>query len=243
MTRDRLTILSDIRPQVTLDAVWTPEQQTAARKRILADRPVASSRRPGRARATVLAGALTLGVIALPGVAAAIGNGMQAQAFFGAYDYWFDDPLGTVDPTTADRAATAAGPDGQVFSVVTAKTTDGRVCMAPVFESSTSSRAALPDYFQDVAGSFCVDGASTAPFGPDTLGRTDSGAVWWAHAGDATTAEQRMPSGELYPVVLVEGYFFGWFPLPPGDDFDIHEDFPTITGYAADGTEVGQTLP
>lgn len=241
MSRDRLTILSDIRPQVTLDAVWTPEQQAAVRDRILANRPVTGARRPRRARAAAIAGALGLGVIALPGVAAAVGNGMQAQAFFDAYAYWFDDPQGVVDPATAERAATAPGPNGQSFSVITAKTTDGRVCLAPVFESSTSSDATLPDYFEDVGGSFCTDGPSTAPFGADTFARTDSGAVWWAHAGDAVTAELRTSSGEVYPVVRVEGYLFGWYPLPPGDpDAD---DWPTITGYAADGTEVGRTQP
>ena len=78
---------------------------------------------------------------------------------------------------------------------------------------------------------------STGPFGVDAVEYVDTATVWFGHAGDAVTAELRMPSGELYPVVRVEGYLFGWYPLPrPGE-----RDAPTLIGFAADGTEVGKT--
>ena len=236
MKQDRLAVLSEMCPQMSLDAVWTADEQKVVRERILADRTNPATARPNRRKRAALAGAVVLGLLAAPGVANAVGSGMKPQAFFDAYDYWGSNPDGTVDPATASRAATAPGPFGGTFSVLTAKNKDGLTCIGPVFETSTSAKAELPDNFED-GGSFCQAAPSTMPFGVDSVMYTDSATVWWGPAGDAVTAELRMPSGEAYPVVRVEGYLFGWFPLPaPGE-----RDAPTLTGFAADGTEVGTT--
>jgi len=235
MKQARLTVLSEMRPQTSLDTLWSAEQQTVVRDRILADRSSPAKTRPNRRRRAALAGAVALGLVAVPGVATAVGSGMKPQAFFDAYDYWNDNSAGTVDPTTATRAATAPGPYGGSFSVLTARNGDGLTCIGPVFESSTSAKAQLPDDFED-GGSFCHTDPSTRPFGFDTAGFTDTAIVWWAHAGVAVRAELRMPTGETYPVVLVEGVLFGWYPLP----FRAQEDRPTLTGYASDGTAVGE---
>lgn len=235
MTQDRLTVLSGMRPQTSLDTVWTADEPSVVRERILADRNSPANAGPHRRRRAALAGVVALGLIAVPGVATAVGSGMKPQAFFDAYDYWDDNPRGSVNPATASRAATAPGPFGGTFSVLTATNEDGLTCIGPVFESSTSAKAELPDNFED-GGSFCHSAPSTRPFGLDSIVYTDSATVWWAHAGDAVTAELRMPSGEVYPVVRVEGYLFGWYPLPlRGPD-----EAPTLTGYAADGSALGK---
>lgn len=236
MKHDRLTVLSELRPQTSLDAVWTVDEQRTVRERILADRPSPATARPIRRKRAAIAGVVVLGLVAVPGVASAVASGMKPQAFIDAYDYWGSNPDGSVDPATAARAATAPGPFGGTFSVLTAKNKDGLTCIGPVIETSTSARAELPDNFED-GGSFCQAAPSTMPFGLDSVMYTQSATVWWGPAGDAVTAELRMPSGEAYPVVRVGGYLFGWFPLPaPGE-----RDAPILTGFAADGTEVGKT--
>lgn len=236
MKQDRLTILSEMRPNTSLDAVWTTDEQKVVRERILADRTSAATAGPSRRKRATLAGVAVLGLLAVPGAASAVGSGMKPQAFFDAYNYWGSNPDGSVDPATASRAATAPGPFGGTFSVLTAKNKDGLTCLTPVFETTTSEKAQLPDDFEG-GMSFCDSVPSSRPFGVDSVEYVDSAAVWFGHAGDAVTAELRMPSGERYPVVRVEGYLFGWFPLPaPGE-----RDAPTLTGFAADGTEVGTT--
>lgn len=234
MKQDRLTVLSEMRPTGSLDAVWTADEQTVVRERILSDRTSPARVRPHRRRHAALSGVLAFGLVCLPGVAGAVGSGMEPQAFFDAYDYWGDNPDGAVDPATATRAASAAGPFGGTFSVLTARNEDGLTCMTPVFESTTSEKALLPDDFE---GGFSTCGSvpSTRPFAVDAVEYVDTATVWFGHAGDAVTAELRMPSGEVYPVLRVEGYLFGWYPLPtPGE-----RDAPVLTGFAADGTEVG----
>ena len=236
MKQDRLTLLSEMRPKTSLDAVWTADEQKVVRERILADRTSSGTTGPSRRKRAALAGVVVLGLVAVPGVASAVGSGMKPQAFFGAYDYWGENPDGAVDPATASRAATAPGPFGGTFSVLTAKNDGGLTCIGPVFETSTSAKAQLPDNFED-GGSFCQTAPSNMPFGIDSVMYTDSATIWWGPAGDAVTAELRMPTGEVYPVLRVEGYLFGWYPLPaPGE-----RDDPTLTGFAADGSEVGET--
>lgn len=235
MTRDRLTLLNNLRPPAELDAVWTLEQQVAVRDRIVMDRTPATTAPSRRRRVAGIAAVLALGLIASPGVAGAVGNGMRPQAFIDAYDYWGNIPKGAVDPATARRAATAPGPFGGIFSVLTAKNSEGLTCIGPVFESSASAKAVLPDNFND-GGSFCQEAPSTKPFGFASLMYTRTAAVWWADAGGAVTGELRMPSGETYPVVLVQGYLFGWYPLP----LRTPDESPTLIGYAADGSVVGQ---
>jgi hypothetical protein len=235
MTKDRFDLLTVMRPSATLNTVWSVAEQDAALERILIQPRTPRTTKPDRPRWPALAAALVVGLFTAPGVATAVGSGMRPQAFFDAYDYWNDNPNGSVEPSTATRAATAPGPFGGTFSVLTARNTDGLTCIGPVFETSTSAAVQLPDDFED-GGSFCHAAPSTLPFGIDSVMYTDSATVWWAHAGDAVAGEVRMPSGEVYPVVRVEGYLFGWYPLPePGQREDA-----VLTGFAPDGSVVGR---
>lgn len=235
MKQDRLTVLSEMRPQASLDAVWTTDEQRLVRARILADRTSGSEATGKRRKRAALAGVMALGLVALPGVATAVGSGMKPQAFFDAYDYWNDNPAGAVDPEAARRVATSVGPFGGTFSVLTSTNSAGLTCISPVFETAASAQAELPTDFED-GGSICEPEPSTRPFGFASNGYTESAILYWAHAGDAVTAELRMTTGETYPVVLAEGYLLGWYPLP----FRSGKDRPTLIGYAADGSVVGE---
>jgi len=236
---DRLTVLRQMRPRPSLDVVWTAEEQRSVRERILADRrtdeqPAAVPRRRKRA---AVAGVAALTLIAAPGLAVAIDDGLKEQAFVDAYGYWGETIGGPVDPAAATRAATAPGPYDGTFSVLTSTNDEGMTCVAPVFETTSSATADLPDDFND-GGSFCHEAPSTRPFGFDSIGYNNTAAVWWAHAGDAVSGELVDTDGAVYPVVLVEGYLFGWYPLPSR----MPDDRPTLIGYAADGSEVGRFL-
>lgn len=235
MTQNRLTLLGEMRPQTSLDAVWTAEEQKLVRERILADRTSPLKVTDQRRKRVALAGILAVGLVALPGVATAVGSGMKPQAFFDAYDYWTDNPDGAVDPKSAKRVATAQGPYGGTLSVLTSTNDEGLTCISPVFETATSAEAELPNDFED-GGSFCHTEPNTRAFGFNSLSVGASGVFWMANAGDAVTAELRMPTGETYPVVQAEGYLFGWYPLP----YRAPKDAPTLIGYAADGSVVGE---
>lgn len=75
MTQDRLTLLGEMRPQTSLNAVWTAEEQELVRQRILTDRTAAAAG-PGRRdirRRLALVTTSVVGVVALGGVAAVAG--------------------------------------------------------------------------------------------------------------------------------------------------------------------------
>ncbi len=75
MKQDRLTVLSAMRPQTSLDAVWTPDEQKVVRERILSDRTAAAAG-PGRRavrRRCALVTTSVVGAFALGGVAAIAG--------------------------------------------------------------------------------------------------------------------------------------------------------------------------
>lgn len=75
MKQDRLTVLSEMRPQTSLDAVWTADEQKVVRERILTDRTAAASG-PGRRhirRRSALVMTSVVPVVALGGVAAVAG--------------------------------------------------------------------------------------------------------------------------------------------------------------------------
>ena len=234
MTRDRLALLTQIRPEVSLDLVWTPQQQTAARERILLDQSRTITTVPGRRRRVALvAGGLTVGLLALPGAAGAVNSGMSAQSFAQAYSNWQENR--GVDPGSAQRLGTIAGPSGGMYSVVSAANDKGVTCLTMLFETAASAKKPAPDFFEG-GGSFCDDIPSIKPFGFN--GRFSSGAVdvWIAEAGTAVRGITRMADGRTYPAMLVQGYLFGWFPI-------LDRDAPalvTVIGYAADGSEVGQ---
>lgn len=236
MTHDRLAALTDMRPRPSLDDLGTAQEQTALLERIMIDRsgdaPVMAKR---RRRLIAAAGVLALGVVATPGVAAAVGDGMRPQSFVDAYaDSWFGEN-GGVDEKTVRRAGTAPGPNGGSFTVITARNDEGQTCITPLFETRASAQSKVPDNFEG-GFSFCRSEPSTAPFGINGAEYIETAAIWDANAGAAVTAEVRMPTGETYAAVLVEGYFFGWHPLVD----TATSGRPTLIGYAADGSVVGE---
>jgi hypothetical protein len=234
MSHDRLALLSQIRPTSAVDRAWDARDQDAALARVLADTAApAPARRRRRTRAAAIAAGLAASVVAAPGVAAAVGDGMRPQAFLDVYSYWAtDNPQGVVQAGTARRAATAPGPDGNQFSVLMATNSEGTTCLAPVIESGTSADRETPDLFTD-GGSLCVSAdAAPQPIGPILVSPTDTATIWYGDAGDGTRAELTMPDGTNYPALVVDGYLFGWYPLPDGTAAST----PTLTVYGADGT-------
>lgn len=236
MTQDRMTTLADMRPRTSLADLGTAQEQIALRERIMADRSGDASVVASRPRRLIAgAGVLAIGVLATPGVAAAVGNGMRPQSFVDAYaGVWFGENRG-VDESTVRRAGSAPGPDGGSFTVITARNDAGQTCITPLFETRASARSKAPDDFEG-GFSFCRSESSTASFGINGVEYIETAAIWDANAGAAVSAEVRMPTGETYAAVLVEGYFFGWHPLVDAAT----SGRPTLTGYAADGSVVGE---
>ncbi len=92
----------------------------------------------------------------------------------------------------------------------------------------------MPSVFAE-AGSSCVSDASTKPF--DSNQDVTADDTYWVPAGQAIRADLPLPDGSGYPAVLVEGGFYGWFSTDSRGD-------PVLTGYAADGTVIGEvTIP
>lgn len=233
MNGNRLELLTQVRPTTTVDEVWTAEQQAALRDRILASAVPGPVPRPSRRkRNTAFAGAFAVGLLAVPGVAAAFTEGLRPQTFFSAYSYWDENPGGAVDASVARRVQSVRGPEGSVFSVVAAGSDDGMTCVAPLIETSASAAEPLPDTFND-GGSICQPAPDTSPFEAATVGTTDTAAVWHGSAGGATKAELVMPDGETYPVIIAEGHLFGWHPLP-----EANAKNATLTTYADDETVI-----
>lgn len=75
MTQDRLTLLGEMRPQTSLNTVWTDEEQKLVRERILTSRTAAAAG-PGQRdvrRKLALVATSVVGAVALGGVAAVAG--------------------------------------------------------------------------------------------------------------------------------------------------------------------------
>jgi ferric-dicitrate binding protein FerR (iron transport regulator) len=238
---DPLTVITALRPRPEEDAAWTQQERAALLTRVLhSPRPWAPSR-PSRLRRRTLTLGLS-GVLVVAGGGAAVAGGLVPQAFVDAFAYWQNQPSGEnsppVDPSTAERAATAPGPGGTVFTVVSAHAADDPSfrCTTALFETPESAAQPGPAVFTDAFGSVC-EKPSHRTFGDGTnVAVTDGKYVWQIPAGDAVRGELRTASGEDWPVVLVDGSFYGWFPaLEPG------EPHPVLVGYAADGSEVGRT--
>lgn len=238
MKHDPMDVLVRIRPAAAVDLAWDSRDQDTVRDSILADRGAPTptgqvrSRRPTRVLA--FAGAVAAAVVVAPGAAAALGAGLRPQSFFDAYSYWGENPGGPVDAADVERIATAPGPDGNVFSVLTATNSDGTTCLAPIIESKDSADSESPNLFTD-GGSLCASpDAGPQNVGAIFVGPTDSAVVWYGYGGDATRAEVRMPEGGTYPVVVANGYLFGWYPLPVRTP----EQAPTLTVFGANGSIV-----
>lgn len=204
--------------------------------------------RPRRVR-TVVAGVAAAGLLS---AGAATAAGLVPQVFTDAFSGWGTVPAESepgrqaVDPATAERVATAAGPNGTVFSLVAAPGSDGFSCVAVLFETSASAASAVPSAFVDGDGSMCAAQPPVdARFGdmaamdvhrqPDVLGKRDVRVISMS-AGSATSAEVRTEDGVRRPLLRFEGRFYGWY-VGHGD-----ATAPAlVVGFDADGTEIART--
>ncbi|SDD25706.1 hypothetical protein [Rhodococcus tukisamuensis] len=238
MTRNLLTTLEQIRPDAHIDELWPNHLQVTARDRIMATStdPVVPVARRRRAGAIAVVAAIT----AAGGVGVAAATGLMPKAFTDAYSGWLTYPDSSgVNPAAAERIAAIPGPDGTVMSVFVAQGTDGTRCVAPVFESAADTEQAGPANFTKLMN-YCRPAVDTGPFGQGAGGEVGtSGSLTYftydAAAGEAVRAELHTSSGEVFPTMLVEGRFFGWFPMPDG------MPMATLVGYDANGNVIGRT--
>lgn len=233
MTRNLLTTLEKIRPDAHADELWPNHLQVAERDRIMATStdPAVPPARRRRAGAIGLVAAITVA----GGVGVAAAGGLMPKAFTDAYSGWLTYPDSSgVDPAAAERIASIPGPDGTVMSVFVAHGTDGTRCVAPVFESPADAEQPGPSNFTGL-GNYCRPATDTGPFGQGGGGWVvPGGFAYDAAAGNAVRAELHTSSGEVFPTMLVEGRFFGWFPMPDG------APMATLVGYDADGNIIGR---
>jgi len=246
---DLLAVLTAIRPSTDINEVWDPRDQAAVRDRITAgNEPTAAAidelagRRARKRRP--LAVLAVSGLVLAGGVGAAAAGGLMPQAFIDRFSAsWQTDPMEgapAVDPSTAERVATAPGPDGEVFTVMSAAAADNPnfTCTVAVFETPESAALPGPAAFVDVSSNWCQDGPETLPFGSGANVDVFQGYyIWNAPASDAVRGELRTPSGETYPVVSSEGRLWGWFPARVEGEPLVQAE---LIGYAADGTEIGR---
>lgn len=235
MSTDRLDVLHRMRPSSAVDDAWEAHDQEAVLRRVLVDtRPAEPTRRLRQrtARAGAIAAALAAAV-AIPGVAVAVGDGLRPQSFAGVFSYWTDNaaPMhGEVAAGAAERVATVEGPGNSRFSVLRASNSAGTVCLAPVVESEDSAERRLPDLFTE-GGSLCAAvGAQPGTNGAISVAATDSAVVWYGEQLGATHGQLIAADGSEYPVLVIDGYLFGWYPLAAAGDVTA----PVLTLYGAD---------
>ncbi|WP_433604921.1 hypothetical protein [Prescottella agglutinans] len=236
MTRNLLTTLEQMRPDAHADEIWPKHIQEAERDRIMATStgPVVPEARRRRVGTIALIAAITTA----GGVGMAAAGGLMPKAFTDAYSGWLTYPDSSgVNPAAAERIASIPGPHGTVMSVFVAHGTDGTRCVAPVFESVADTEQAGPANFTGLYH-YCRPATDTGPFGQGGGGEviSESGVFAYdAAAGNAVRAELHTDAGEVFPTVLVEGRFFGWFPLPDG------APIATLVGYDANGNVISRT--
>jgi hypothetical protein len=221
-------VLEELRPDpVTMDPTWSHETLT----RVMAgDSHSTRARTPRLGKRRVAMVSLAVVATSVAGVGVASANGLMPNSFTDAFSGWQHWPGHSADPATAERIATAPGPDGMVFSVLSTGHGHGDSCRTSVVESAESATHALPDAFTNIYGSFCSDAATAPTFGSTAVSNQDVAAGFTVSAGNAVRAEVRTPDGQAYPALLVEGDFWGWFPRTA---------HPTLVGFAADGSVVG----
>lgn len=232
LTHDTIDAL---RPEPrALDAEWsasslatilsTPRTEHHVRAR--------KSRRPRRGVVVglVAAAPLTTGI----GIAAAT-TGLIPGSFTDAFSFWGQgNPAADIhpaDPGDAARMATAPGPDGTVFTVMSTAEDGQYGCRTALLESKESAAQPQPTSFVAATGNWCASEPFTSAFGGASVDFINDTAGYTAVAGDAVRAEVRADDGTEYPALLVNGYFWGWFPT---------SEYPTLTGYASDGSVVGE---
>lgn len=221
-------VLDELRPTVEpLDPAWS--RATLAEIMSADTRPAArGTARRSRRRVAAVGTAVAASLVAGVGVAAA--SGEMPQAFTDAFAAWRSWPGQGADPADAERVATAPGPHGSVFTVMSTNDADGPSCRTAILETAESAASPGPASFTQVYGDFCADGPTFTTFGKVGLDHTTV-AGYMVSAGDAVRAVVQTPSGQEYPALLVDGDFWGWFPKSAR---------PTLTGYASDGSVVGR---
>lgn len=243
MKTDPLNVLVVLRPSGELPLEWTEAEQIVARQRILSA-PAAAMALPAprwRRRRLLTGGAAALAV-AVGGIGVATATGLMPSAFTDEYSQSFlEQPLHGqkgIDPSKAERLASTPGPDGSTFTVMVARGRGTYVCTTSLFEATPISGRG-PITF-DGGGSVCQTAMENGPYG-QAFGGAETNYVPHHNAmmlrvtaGMATSAKVRTVTGQVIPMILAEGWFYGWCPNEPSP-----ARFPTLTGYAADGSVVG----
>ncbi len=239
-------VIDALRPQGdSIDPEWSQETL----RLILATTPAPA--RPELRRRRIRKVLVGTGALAVLGGGVAAAADIMPQSFTDAFAGWsltghqYDDDPGrqSVDPATARRLATEPGPGGTIFSLVAANGTGRYACVAALFETPSSAGKPAPDAFVDANGSSCDAQPAHAGFGdgaavdvlrePDTLGEP-AVVVYSVATGDAVRAVLQTADGQSYPVLRLNGRFYGWYPghgSPPGG---------VLIGYAANGEELGR---
>jgi hypothetical protein len=233
MSREQ-TILEKLRPVTAVDEQWPPAAREAALERLLLDAgPAPAPRRPGRRR-LVLTAALTTGIVAA-GAGAATAGGLLPDSFTRPLSFWASETDGAVDVQTARRVAQGPGPDGTVLSVWSARSADGTVCVASVFEAPGPLDRPAPAGFRLAGGQCDPAGLRAQPFGSMGGSSTPEGIhTMWASAGGAVRAELRLTDGSVRPAIAAERKFFFWY------EASERVAPPTLVGYDAAGSVVDE---
>ena len=222
-------VIEELRPDpVTMDPTWSHETLT---RLMAADSPSTQPHAPRQRKRRVALVSLAVVATSVAGVGVASASGLIPTSFTDAFSSWQHWPGHPADPATAERIATAPGPDGMVFSVLSTGHGHADSCRTSVVESAESATHALPVSFTNIYGTFCSDAATAPTFGSGSVSYQDVAAGFTVSAGNAVRAEVRTPTGQTYPALLVEGDFWGWFP---------RSAHPTLVGFAADGSVVGK---
>jgi len=234
MSREQ-TILEKLRPVTAVDEQWPPAARDAALERLplTAADPAPARRRPGRRR-LLLTAAFTTGIVAA-GAGVATAGGLLPDSFTGPLSFWASETDGGVDVQTARRVAQGPGPDGTVLSVWSARSADGTVCVASMFEAPGPVDRPAPDGFRLAGGQCDPADLPAEPFGSMGGSSTPEGIhTMWASAGGAVRAELRLTDGSVRPTVPAEGKFFFWY------EASERVAPPTLVAYDAAGSVVDE---
>lgn len=240
MKRDPLDTLMAVKPSLDDDERWAQAARNGVLTRIIeTPRAVAAPSvavSQGPRRLAWIGAAVAVACASSAGVAVAAGG--MPLAFTNVFSYWDTSPVAGnegIDPADSTRVATVPGPDGLMYSVLVARGENGYRCTTAVLETSASANASGPYDFTDT-GSECTNADNTQPFGLSTVSRAPSAWAYVATAGEATTAELTLPSGEILEPILFEGQFYGWYPR----EYTHPGEMPVLVGFDTDGEVVGR---
>lgn len=214
---------------------------TRAREELLSDLHALQEPRSTRRARRLSAIAASLPLVAL-GAGAAAATGVMPSPFTDEYDQSLrEQPLRGqegIDPATAKRLSSTAGPAGHAFTVMIARGTGTYVCTMALIEKLPLDRRGPADF--EGGGSVCQTATKNAPYG-GRFGSSEINPIYARDAvlvrtaaGKAVRADIRTPEGRTIPTIYAEGWFYGWFPNPVDPQATV-----TLTGYDADGVPVG----